>query len=50
MQGVYVCLCVYVWGGDGTSESPVADMQGVYVKDVMGQVARELVKIRDEMP
>jgi hypothetical protein len=25
-------------------------MRGVYEKDVMGQVARELVKIKEEMP
>jgi hypothetical protein len=41
---------VDVLGATGTSEQPAADMRGVYVKDVMRQVARELVKIREEMP
>jgi hypothetical protein len=40
---------VDVGGPTGISELPAADMQDVYVKDAMLQVAGELVKIQEEI-
>jgi hypothetical protein len=49
-EGDSVQADVDVWGGAGTSEPPAADVRGAYVKDKMGQVARELAKVRQHMP